>query len=67
MESIQQGGKNKPYNGKFNNYNKTYLPAKTTTLSYANTVSNIYLFKTHDECDISVILSYRISENVAFF
>ena len=37
MESIQRGGKNNPYNGNFNNYNKTYLPARTTTLGYEKT------------------------------
>ena len=32
-----RGGKNNPYNGNFNNGNKTYLPARTTTLGYEKT------------------------------
>ena len=29
--------KNNPYKGNFNNENKTYLPARTTTLGYERT------------------------------
>ena len=39
MERIQRGRKNNPYNGNFNNDNKTYLPARTTTLGYEKTES----------------------------
>ena len=34
MKSIQRSGKNNPCNGNLNNDNKTYLPAKTTTLRF---------------------------------
>ena len=37
MESIQWGGKNNLYNRNFNNDNKTYFPARTTTLGYEKT------------------------------
>ena len=34
MEGIQQGGRYNLYSGIFNNDNKTYFPARTTTLGY---------------------------------
>ena len=37
MESFQRGGKYNPYNENFKNDNKTYLPARTTTLGYEKT------------------------------
>ena len=41
MENIQRGGKNNPYIGNFNNDNKTYIPARTTTLGYEMTEYNM--------------------------
>ena len=37
MESIHRDGKNNPYNGNFNNDNKTYLPVRMTTPGYEKT------------------------------